>query len=478
MLQRLFSADGIRGLADQYPLTPQGMERFGRSAAAWLRADTPVSLPCLLGTDTRESSQRLKLALADGLARGGVRVIDAGILPTPAISYLLASKGLFAAGIMVSASHNSVEENGIKVFDSRGLKLDDDTERKIEELLLDDRKLPFEIRPAPISQERAYGEFYARMLAREYLGLPWKQLRVVIDLANGAAYRVGPLVLDHLKIPYLQLNAEPDGTNINVAAGSENIRRNPGRLASIVTEYDAIAGITLDGDADRMLLVDRQGRLYDGDMALAILAPRLQKEGKLHLNTTVATQMSNSGLKQYLTVHGIRTYLVRNGDKYVTAALLDQDLALGGEEVGHVILHTDAQRVTGDGIRAALHILSILVSEPGTTLSDLAPGMRKWPQVRASVHLGCRTDVQTTSIPGLDTLLAQIQTEIPDLARSIECRPASTEPAYRIMIEARCTPVDVLTRHALRLAEHIQCRLGCNGWPIEVLSATDQRANR
>jgi len=471
MLQRLFSADGIRGLADQYPLTPQDMERFGRSVAAWLHAQTLNRSPCLLGTDTRESSQRLKLALADGLARGGIPVIDAGILPTPAISYLLANKGLFAAGIMVSASHNAVEENGIKVFDSRGIKLTDANERQIEELFLNESKLPFEIRPASIDHESAYGEFYARMLAYEYQGLPWKQVRIVVDLANGAAYRTGQLILDQLKIPYLLLNATPDGTNINLSAGSEDSRHNPGQLASMVAEYDAVAGVSLDGDADRMLLVDRQGRLYDGDMALAILAPRLKQLDKLRHSTTVATQMSNSGLRQYLAAHGIQTRQVRNGDKYVTAALLEHDLTLGGEEIGHIILHTDAQRVTGDGMRAALHILAILAEEPGAELNDLAPGMRKWPQVRASVHLGCRTDVQAASIPGLDILLAQVQAEIPDLARPIECRPASTEHAYRIMIEARTTPPVILAHYTRRLAEHIQKHMGCNSWPIDVLTA-------
>ena len=216
MPQHLFSADGIRGLVDQHPLTPQGMERFGRSVAAWLRAQTLNRLPCLLGTDTRESSQRLKLSLAAGLARGGIPVIDVGILPTPAISYLLANKGLFAAGIMVSASHNAVEENGIKVFDSRGIKLTDASERQIEDFLNSERKLPFEVRSAPIIEEPAYSEFYARMLAQEYRDVHWGEIRIVVDLANGAAYRTGQLVLNQLKIPYRLLNAAPDGTNINL----------------------------------------------------------------------------------------------------------------------------------------------------------------------------------------------------------------------------------------------------------------------
>ena len=249
-------------------------------------------------------------------------------------------------------------------------------------------------------------------------------------------------------------------------------------MTSLVIDYEAAAGISLDGDADRMLLVDRQGRLYDGDMALAILAPHLQKADKLRHNTTIATHMSNSGLKQYLSAHGIQTHLVRNGDKYITAALLDHDLTLGGEEVGHIILRTDAQRVTGDGLRSALRILSILASERGAELNDLAPGMRKWPQIRASVHLGYRTDLQTISIPGLDVLLAQVQSEIPDLARPIECRPASTEPAYRIMIEARMTPPDVLAHYARRIAEHIQRYMGCHGLPIDVFGATDRHPGR
>jgi phosphoglucosamine mutase len=409
MRKHLFSADGIRGFVDQHPLTPQGMELFGRAVAAWLHGRAVQRPPCLLGSDTRESSRRLKLALANGLTRGGIPVVDAVILPTPALSYLLANKGFFAAGIMVSASHNAVDENGVKVFDERGLKLDDASENQIESLLASESRLPFEIRPASISQEPAFAEYYARMLAREYQGLPWRQVRVVAVLANGAAYRTGQLILDQLQLPYMLLNASPDGTNINVAAGSEAVRRNPGQLASLVAEYDAVAGFTLDGDADRMLLVDRRARVYDGDMALAILAPRLKQENMLRHDTAVATRLSNSGLGQYLAVHGIRTHLVRNGDKYITSALLDQDLALGGEEIGHIILHTDVQRVTGDGIRAVLRILALLASEPGTELGDLAPGMRKWPQVRVSVWLGCRTEVQTASIPGLDDLLAQVQ---------------------------------------------------------------------
>jgi phosphoglucosamine mutase len=469
---RLFSADGIRGLADRYPLRPEDLESLGRAIAAWVRAQGNESPSSLIASDTRESSQRLKHALASGLARGGVRVLDAGILPTAALSYLIASKGFFSAGVMISASHNPVEENGIKVFDARGLKLDDATENLLERLAANVYNLPFEVRPAEIQYEPDYRDYYGRMLVHEYQHIQWEHQHIVADLANGAAYRVVPAVFDRLGIRYALLNANPDGTNINVRAGSEQTRRDPRWLAAALTRYGATVGISLDGDADRVLLVDAEGRLYDGDMVLGILARRFKSLGQLRHNTVIATQMSNSGLTEFLDRCGVRLQHVRNGDKYVTAALLQQDLMLGGEEIGHIILHTDAVHVTGDGLRTALEVLSVLAAEKGTTLADLARGMCKFPQIRASVHLGFRTDIQSGSVPGLGSYLAQIQAEIQDLVRPIECRPASTEPVYRIMIEARTTPTPVLAQYAQRLGRYIQQHLGCTGWPIEVLDCT------
>jgi len=433
----------------------------------WLR-QYALSPAFLVGTDTRESCYRLKAAFVEGLARAGVRVVDGGILPTAAVSHLVASKGFFAGGAMISASHNPIEENGIKIFNYRGVKIDDQTEEALEALFFSDAPLPLEIRPATITDEPECARQYAHALAREYQGYPWENCRIVVDCANGAAYQVGPLVLGQLGVNCTVLNASPDGVNINRQAGSEFVRANPRWLAAKVQEYGADLGIALDGDADRLLLVDRDGCLYDGDMAMAILALKLRRERALRQDTVVATVMSNSGLPHYLRSQGISVQQVRNGDKYVTEALLAGDLTLGGEEVGHVILHTDDAHVTGDGLRTALTILAELARFPGTALRDLAPGMRKWPQVKTSIWVGRRVDVPPDDIPGLTDLLQRVREEIPDLTR-LECRPASTEPVYRVMLEARHTPVTVLAQRVLRLAESIQRHFGTQGRPVEVL---------
>ncbi|HEC34033.1 MAG TPA: phosphoglucosamine mutase [Chloroflexi bacterium] len=470
-MRRLFGADGIRGVIDRHPLRREDAERLGRAVGAWLRQGVPVP-SFLVGTDTRESSQRLKVALTDGLTRAGVQVVDGGVLPTAAISYLIASKGLFAGGAVVSASHNPIIENGIKLFDQRGVKFDDPTEALIEELFFGNTPLPFEIRPAPSTSEPDYARQYAHALAREYRDYEWHRCHAVVDCANGAAYQVGPLLLENLGLPYTLLNAFPDGTNINRLAGSEYVRLNPQRLAAELHGYDAEIGVTLDGDADRVLLVDHEGRLYDGDMMLAMLALKLHHEQRLQQDTVVTTPMSNSGLQDYLRKRRMRVRVVRNGDKYITDALLEHDLTLGGEEIGHIIIHTDHSHVTGDGLRTALSILGELTRSPGITLQDLALGMRKWPQVKVSVPVGRRVYVPPDDIPGLIALIQQTQTAIPDLTR-LECRPASTEPVYRIMLEARVTPIPILAKQAHHLAEHIQRHFGCLGRPVDILDCVN-----
>jgi len=471
MRTRLFSADGIRGIIDKHPLRREDIERLGRALALWLRNVAPIPT-FLIGADTRESSQRLKAALVEGLTRGGVRVVDTGILPTAAISYLIISKGFFAGGAMVSASHNPIVENGIKVFNHRGVKIGDEIERLIENLFFGDDLLPFEIRRAAITEQPELIQHYALALAREVLIHKQLQTRIVIDCAHGAASQIGPLVLDKIHIPHTVLNASPDGTNINRDAGSEHVRFNPGFLSQELHRYGAGLGVALDGDADRAVFVDREGRLYDGDMVLAMLALKLQAERRLQQNTIVITPMSNSGLEHYLRRHGIAARVVQNGDKYITNALVEDDLTLGGEEIGHIIAHTDSFHVTGDGLRTALLVLAALAESPDATLSDLAPGMRKWPQVKASVWIGRGAPLpQADDIPGLTVLLDKIRSAIPDLT-SFQCRPASTEPVYRIVLEARRTDTAVLAQHARGIAEYIQQYVGRVGSPIDILDCT------
>jgi phosphoglucosamine mutase len=470
-MQTLFGADGIRGIIEKYPLRIEDVERLGRAVAAWLRQSdrSPVFL---VGADTRESSHRLKAVLCDGLTRAGIRIVDAGILPTAAISFLIAFKNFFAAGAMVSASHNPICENGIKFFDQRGVKIHSDTERAIDKFFFGDARLPFEIRRAPGSVEPDYASQYAHALAREYHDVDWSSHSVVVDCANGAAYTVAPQVLQALNVRCTLLNVSPDGTNINLQAGSESVRNSPRLLAAQLQKYNAQVGIAFDGDADRVLFVDRANRVYDGDMLLAMLALRLQAKQQLRQDTVVYTQMSNSGLEQFFKSNHIFSRLVRNGDKNVTNALLEHDLTLGGEEVGHIIARTDHTRVTGDGLRAGLMVLNELNRHPDLQLGDLAPGMFKWPQINVLICLGERTQASAGEILGLDRRIEQTRRAIGDITR-LECRPASTEAAYRIMIEARATPISILARHALDLSQHIQRNLGCAGMSIRILDCVN-----
>ncbi|HQE92966.1 MAG TPA: hypothetical protein PLH19_09045 [Anaerolineae bacterium] len=471
MGSRLFSADGIRGIVDKHPLRCEDVERLGRVLAVWLQQHTPIPT-FLIGADTRESSQRLKAWLVDGLARGGVHVVDAGTLPTAAISYLTISKGFFAGGAMVSASHNPLIENGIKVFDSRGIKINDETEHFIENLFFSDTRLPYEVRPTLPIEQPDFSLQYASALVREAQAYERLTSPVVIDCAHGAASQIGPTVLEKLHIPHTVLNASPDGTNINYRAGSEHVRFNPGLLTHELQRYNASLGVALDGDADRAVFVDRAGRFYDGDMVLAMLSVKLQAERRLQKNAVVITPMSNSGLIHYLHQHNITSREVQNGDKYITYALVEGDLTLGGEEIGHVIAHTDHLHVTGDGLRTALLVFAMLAERPGITLQDLAPGMRKWPQIKASVWIGRGASLPSAEgIPGLLSLLSKICDAIPDLNK-LECRPASTEPVYRIMMEARITDTSVLARHALAIVKHIQQHFGRVGSPIQILDCT------
>ncbi len=306
-------------------------------------------------------------------------------------------------------------------------------------------------------------------LAREAQYQERLQSHVVIDCAHGAASRIGPAVLEKLHIPHTVLNAAPDGTNINHKAGSEYVRFHPGSLAQTLHHHNAVVGVAFDGDADRAVFVDRQGQLYDGDMVLAMLSVKLQAEQRLRKDTVVITPMSNSGLAHYLRQRRIATREVQNGDKYITQALINDDLTLGGEEIGHVIAHTDHFHVTGDGLRTALLVFAMLAEASGATLQDLTPGMRKWPQVNATVWIGRGVHLPVASgIPGLLTLLSQTCDAIPDLNK-LECRPASTEPVYRIMMEARTTEAAVLAHHALKIGKYVQQYFGRLGSPIQIL---------
>jgi phosphoglucosamine mutase len=383
-------------------------------------------------------------------------VIDVDVLPTAAISFLIAKTGLFSGGAVISASHSPTEENGIKIFDQHGLKLSDRHEQVIEELFFGPGRLPDEFRPAALTKDSALTDVYVSDMVGDYRELVRNSPKIVIDCANGAGSKLFPQILDRLNISYTVVNASPNGVNINKLAGSEYARIAPEKFAAeLLVRQNAYAGFIFDGDADRVVVIDNRGNLYDGNMLLAMLAFSLKKQDKLAENKVVTTKMSNSGLADFFQKNQITTEYTRNGDKYVTELLVEKDLTLGGEAIGHIIVHDSSVHLTGDGLRTALCILSKLFQLKTNDFQSLAPGMQKWPQIKVSIPLKARTKAQFRQIPGLEKAMQSVVLEIGDVTQ-LECRPASTEPLYRIMLEARYTPVSVLIHVSRRLIEPIQ----------------------
>ena len=469
-MKRLFSADGIRGKTDHGILSPESLERLGMVLAIWWRDLSPTP-EILVGSDTRESSERIKQRLAMGLTRGGVKVIDAGVITTPAVSFLIVHTGGLCGGISISGSHLPAIENGIKIFNEAGVKIDDVTESYLENLFSSDPPKHKRSPSARLMKMHHLVDDYINELLAEYPALKTGK-RIAIDYANGAASTIGGKTFARIGLKPLSLNMSPNGTNINRRSGSEYVRHSPLEFAREFRRYGCEIGIAFDGDGDRVAFIDRNGRFFDGDMILAMLALDLKQAGQLRNNTVVITQMSNTGLEHHLKNHDIQIQTVRNGDKYITDALLKEDLVLGGEQVGHIIIRTNRKRITGDGLRTALWILNELGKRHVPDISDLMGGLKKWPQVNASANLNQRTTLSAHEIPGLAELLETIKQQIPDLSR-LECRPASTEPSYRVMLEAAETRVHVLASIARQVAEHVQHQLECSGHPIEILDCVD-----
>jgi len=464
----IFGADGIRGKIDVSPLTSSDIERIGQAVGIWFleRERNPT---LLIGSDTRESGQRVRTTLAYGLNRVGVHTINGGILTTPSVSYTLGSMGYFVGGIVVSASHNPIEENGIKIMLGNGVKLDDEMEAQINYIYRTNPVITRAYMPGKHVDAFYFGEQYAKSLVDEFKETDWSRINLLLDCANGAAYEIAPLVFSLLGIRHRIYNAWPDGTNINRQAGSEFARLDPKGMAAVLRAYNLPYGLALDGDADRAVFVDADGHFYDGDILLAMLALKFRRV--LTGNKVVVTPMSNSGLDEYLNTMKIVVEKVQNGDKHVTHALLAQNLLLGGEQIGHVIIHNHMSRVTGDGIRTALAVLSELAHNPGMRLYDLAEGMHKWPQINVSICLPKRVQVQKEDIPGLMDKVVQIQERWCDV-NVRTCRPASTEPCYRLMLEARFTPVNVLAGFSREMAGIIQRHFGCEQGEVIVLDLT------
>ena len=425
-MSRLFGTDGIRGVANEPPLTPDLAYRVGRELVATLAAQHGSErVRVVIGRDTRRSGPLLEAAMVAGLLSAGADCFAVGVLPTPGIALL--TRGLDAhGGIVLSASHNPFEDNGIKLFSSEGTKFPDAWEEQIEARLAGEDAAP-RARGAGIGHlvayeraEKDYVDFLCRCFPLDLAGLS-----IVLDCAHGATYRVAPSVFRRLGARVITTCAKPDGVNINAGCGAlhpEGLRRRLGAAG-------ADAGFAFDGDGDRLISVDHLGEIRDGDYALAIAARHMAARGRLKANTVVTTVMANLGLDEALKAAGIGVVKTQVGDRYVHEEMLRIGANLGGEQSGHLLFPDYAP--TGDGILSALSILAVM-RETGEPLASLAACMRKFPQVLVNVPVSRKPPME--SLPGVTERVRAFESELDGTGR-ILVRYSGTESLARVMIE-------------------------------------------
>jgi phosphoglucosamine mutase len=423
---RLFGTDGVRGLANRDVTAELALDLSVAAAhvladAGAFRGHRPFAI---VGRDTRASGEFLEAAVVAGLASAGVDAITVGALPTPAVAWLVADSGA-DLGVMLSASHNPMPDNGIKFFARGGHKLDDPIEDAIEQRLQEPWERPLGEAVGRVRHDDTAGQRYVDYLLTT-LPNGLVGLKVVVDCANGAASVVAPLALKAAGADVIAIHAQPDGLNINENCGSTHL----GDLIAAVTEHGADVGIAHDGDADRCLAVAADGSVIDGDHILAILAIALRDSGSLHGNTVVGTVMSNLGFKLAMQTAGIELVETGVGDRYVLEAMRAGGFALGGEQSGHVVMLDHA--TTGDGLLTALHLLA-RVKASGETLAALAATVEKFPQVLVNV-----SGVDRTRLADATAVTAAVDAAESELAGNgrVLLRPSGTEPLIRVMVEA------------------------------------------
>lgn len=420
---RLFGTDGVRGVAN-VDLTPKMAFDLGQAGAFVLSKEHPHPR-IIIGKDTRISGDMLEAALIAGICSVGADVLRVGVLPTPGIAFLTRTLDV-SAGVVISASHNPVQDNGIKFFSSTGHKLPDAIEDEIESIYYSETK-PWDV---PVGMEigrvievpdadRRYIDFLKETVGR------LDGLKVVLDCANGAAYRVGPVVLKELGAEVIPLCNHPDGTNINACCGSTH----PDGLQRAVLEHGADVGLANDGDADRLIAVDEKGNTVDGDFIMVICALALKAQGKLTENSVVVTVMSNLGLHIALKKAGIKIYETPVGDRYVMEELLRTGAKLGGEQSGHIILLE--HNTTGDGLLTGLQLLAV-VKEQNKPLSELAAQMQRLPQVLKNIRVRHKDRVMQDE--AVLHRIEEIKESLGERGR-ILVRPSGTEQLIRVMLE-------------------------------------------
>lgn len=420
---RFFGTDGVRGVANT-ELTAELAYRLGR-AGAYVLTRGKQNAKIVVGKDTRVSGDMLEAALVAGILSVGADAIRVGIISTPGVAYL--TRALEAdAGVMISASHNPVADNGIKFFGGDGYKLLDKVEEEIESLLEGDDQLPRPIaeqigrvveRPDAVD---LFEQFLQSTIPNRFDGL-----KVVLDCGNGAAYRIAPEVFRKLGAEVVVIHGEPNGVNINVKCGSTY----PNVVKEAVLQHGANIGLSFDGDADRLIAVDEQGQIVDGDYVMAILGRALKQNGKLQANTVVTTVMSNVGFVKAAKEQGIELVRTAVGDRYVMEAMREGGYTLGGEQSGHIIMLE--HNTTGDGILTAIQLTNVLVAE-GKPLSELRSIMRSYPQVLENVRVASKDGWEQNE--AIREAIRSVEAKLGDEGRVL-VRPSGTEPLIRVMAE-------------------------------------------
>ena len=442
----LFGTDGIRGVAGQYPLDHATISKIGGALGAMLN-DPSSSVRVVLGKDTRESNDWISRAIAAGLAASGAEVVDAGIITTPGVAYLTRRDG-FAAGVMVSASHNPYEDNGIKIFTSGGTKLPLENELEIESLMKSLPEVPPARETATPTAPSYVEEYVDYLVSLTPAGGDFSHFRLVVDCANGSASRVAPLLLARLGIKPQLLNAEPNGRNINLNCGSMH----PEVLVQATEGAGADLGVAFDGDADRAIFATGDGRVADGDHVLYALAPFLQSQGRLKGQAVVGTLMTNLALELALAEQNIGLKRTAVGDKYVLEEMLKSGISLGGEASGHIIF-SDLS-LAGDGMITLLEVLRLLVAKE-QTLAELLRAYQPFPQLIRNVRVREKTPLE--EIPAVAKAITDCCLKLGERGRVV-VRYSGTEPLARVMVEG--ADAQAVEQHTALIAAAIEKAIG------------------
>jgi phosphoglucosamine mutase len=452
--RKLFGTDGIRGIANQDPMTAEMALRLGQAVARKFRGQNRHGR-IVIGKDTRLSGYMLESALQAGIVSAGADVMLVGPLPTPGIAFITSSMRA-DAGVVISASHNPYQDNGIKLFAADGFKLPDETEVEIEQQMAAIAAGDSSARAASDRIGKAvriddavgrYVQFLKHAFPKEHT---LDGIKVVVDCANGAAYQVAPQVFQELGASVDELNVWPDGRNINFECGALH----PEHMAEEVRRSGAQLGVALDGDADRVILADEKGNIIDGDQLMAILGTRMLEQKQLPQQTVVATVMSNLGLERALSAKGGKLVRTAVGDRYVVEAMREQGLLLGGEQSGHIIFLDHA--TTGDGMVAALRVLAVMVQE-GRPLSELAAAMTRYPQVLLNFAVPKKRPFN--EMPAVTQLIAKVERDLGSEGRVV-VRYSGTESKARVMIEG--TDEAHIKAHADEIARTLKAALAAS----------------